>query len=515
MGDDPISGYAPNPSGTGGVWGMSGDLGNRRPEAAVATSRRPVRPARARPRLLACSRYERLGLSRLGHLVMRPLRALLATAAAALAAMALTSSVLAQWPTTCVDLNDIVEAHLGNDGNVGIYQRVFGDQAEQGCQNDHRDDVRGVFAWAFDDATQSATAELPDLAWPTDCVELNDIVEAHLGNDGNVGIYQRAFAGAAEFACRGDHRDDVRGVFAWAFGGAVVVSQDQPASIAAGWSSVAVGAFHNCAIRTDGTVACWGLTTSGSGFYFGQSNPPAGLFQSVSAGLHHTCGVQTNGALMCWGSNIAYRDSHVGQATPPPGRFQSVSAGIFHTCGVRIDGTVACWGDNTYSQAGPPSETFRSVSAGANHTCGVRTDGTVTCWGSNRTGQTTPPTGTFQSVNAGQHHTCGVRADGTVACWGSNVDNWNRVVGQSTPPAGTFRSVSAGLHHTCGVRTDQTVACWGSNNERGLDFVGQSITPAGSFAAVGAGHSHTCVLKTDGTLACWGWNGHGQTSPPT
>ena len=64
---------------------------------------------------------------------MRPLRALLATAAAALAAMALTSSVLAQWPTTCVDLNDIVEAHLGNDGNVGIYQRVFGNQAELGC----------------------------------------------------------------------------------------------------------------------------------------------------------------------------------------------------------------------------------------------------------------------------------------------------------------------------------------------------------------------------------------------
>jgi len=48
-----------------------------------------------------------------------------------------------------VDLNDIVENHLGNDHNVGIYQRVFGDQAEQACQNDHRDDVRGVFAWAF------------------------------------------------------------------------------------------------------------------------------------------------------------------------------------------------------------------------------------------------------------------------------------------------------------------------------------------------------------------------------
>ena len=125
--------------------------------------------------------------------------------------------VLAQWPTTCVELNDIVETHLGNDNNVGIYQRVFGDQAEAACQNDHRDDVRGVFAWAFDEADLATQTDLPDLAWPTDCVELNDIVEAHLGNDNNVEIYQRVFGDQAEPACRNDHRADVRGVFAWAF----------------------------------------------------------------------------------------------------------------------------------------------------------------------------------------------------------------------------------------------------------------------------------------------------------
>ena len=68
---------------------------------------------------------------------------------AALTATLLSTPALAQWPTTCVALNDIVENHLGNHNNVGIYQRVFGDQAEQACQNDHRDDVRGVFAWAF------------------------------------------------------------------------------------------------------------------------------------------------------------------------------------------------------------------------------------------------------------------------------------------------------------------------------------------------------------------------------
>lgn len=129
-----------------------------------------------------------------------------------------TAAAPQQWPTTCVDLNDIVEAHLGNDANVGIYQRVFGDQAEQGCQHDHRDDVRAVFGWAFDQTAPFADSGTQDLAWPTDCVDLNDIVENHLGNEGNVAIYQRTFGDQAETACRNDHREDVRGVFGWAFG---------------------------------------------------------------------------------------------------------------------------------------------------------------------------------------------------------------------------------------------------------------------------------------------------------
>ena len=76
-------------------------------------------------------------------------RSILATLAAVFLTAALAVTASAQWPTTCVELNDIVEAHLDNDHNVGIYQKTFGDQAEAACQNDHRDDVRSVFAWAI------------------------------------------------------------------------------------------------------------------------------------------------------------------------------------------------------------------------------------------------------------------------------------------------------------------------------------------------------------------------------
>ena len=127
-----------------------------------------------------------------------------------------------QWPTTCVALNDVVETHLGNLGNVGIYQRTFGDQAEAACQNDHRNDVTAVFGWAIATETggQMEAADL-EVDWPTTCVELNDIVEGHLGNRGNVAIYQNTFGNQAEAACQNDHRNDVRSVFAWAIGSAM------------------------------------------------------------------------------------------------------------------------------------------------------------------------------------------------------------------------------------------------------------------------------------------------------
>ena len=86
-------------------------------------------------------------------------RAVWAVFLAAVLTAVSVSYAAAQWPTTCVELNDIVEAHLGNDHNVGIYQKVFGDQAEQACRNDHRDDVRSVFAWAIGGAPAASSVE--------------------------------------------------------------------------------------------------------------------------------------------------------------------------------------------------------------------------------------------------------------------------------------------------------------------------------------------------------------------
>ena len=458
------------------MWGIGRDLGNRQwPETVGETTRnRPDYLWSVRVLLLSSPptpSHEFLYQSRFP---MRYLRAVLLASLAVAVAWVMAPPALAQWPTTCVDLNDIVETHLGNDGNVGIYQRVFGDQAEQECQNDHRDDVRAVFAWAFDEEGDSAREDVPELPWPTDCVELNDIVEAHLGNDSNVEIYQRVFGDQAEMACRSDHRPDVRGVFAWAFGGAQ-------------FRAVDAGYNHSCGVLTDGTVTCWGWND------VGQAEPPPGTFQSISAGNGFTCGVRPDGSIACWGLN------DFGEASPPAGAFALVSAGGLHACGLRTDGSVACWGLNNSGQASPPSGVFTSVSAGDAHTCGIRASGILACWGSDLYGQATPASGTFRSISAGDPQTCGIRTDDTLACWG--LSPWNQAPG----PAGTFKAVNTGRDFTCGVQSDGTVECWGRNE------FGQSTPPSGVFQSVSSGAVHACGLRNR-AITCWGSNTYGQAT---
>ena len=55
-----------------------------------------------------------------------------------------------QWGMSCVELNDLIENYrLDRSQNVGIYQAAHGANAEIACQGDHRNDVAGLFHWAF------------------------------------------------------------------------------------------------------------------------------------------------------------------------------------------------------------------------------------------------------------------------------------------------------------------------------------------------------------------------------
>lgn len=228
---------------------------------------------------------------------------------------------------------------------------------------------------------------------------------------------------------------------------------------------------HACAIRVDGTLACWGKNDAG------QATPPAGTFRQVTAGYRYTCGLRTDGTIACWGVNSGTN------LTPPSGTFEQIDTGS-GSCAIRADGTVACWGGTLTAPAG----TFREVSVGAFYACGIRTNGTATCWTEAPIG--TDPSGTFEHVSVGEGYACGLRASGAIDCWGSQYGSYY----QQRVPSGTFRQIEAGSFTACAVRTDDTTVCWGLN---------PSTPPAVPFREVSMGVGYGCGIGMSGALTCW------------
>jgi len=110
------------------------------------------------------------------------------------------------------------------------------------------------------------------------------------------------------------------------------------------FTSYSMGWPMACGVRPDGTVACFSLgdpTSSWCVEFEGASAGcvfpfPGGTYTSVSAGGAIACGVKTEGTIACWGL--------VDSSGVPAGTFTSVSVGgDGGVCAIRTNGSVVCW----------------------------------------------------------------------------------------------------------------------------------------------------------------------------
>ena len=178
------------------------------------------------------------------------------------------------------------------------------------------------------------------------------------------------------------------------------------------WAQVSAGDRFTCAVKTDGSLWCWGadeLWQLGLGAGAPDSVPQptqvgTDTWTSVSAGQQYACALATSGAIDCWGdagaalgigSAASAVPAQVGDATD----WTSVSAKETHTCALQAGGIAWCWGYDVSGELGigqhqtewSPTRVrthvvFGSVRVGSTASCGVSSDGALWCWGQDNLG---------------------------------------------------------------------------------------------------------------------------------
>ena len=352
----------------------------------------------------------------------------------------------------------------------------------------------------------------------------------------------------------------------------VAIQSPQRANAApmTGFTQVTVGTYFTCALKSDQTVWCWGLNSSGQlgdGTTTNRNRPVqvSGLTGVISVDNQSdfACALKSDTTVWCWGyggfgqlGNGATANATTPVQVTGLSGVTQISTGYGHVCAVISDGTIRCWGWNVNQMLGNGTTTSSStpisvsgittateIRAGAWQNCVLLANQTLTCWGggtggfrgdSNQTNASTKtsPTGitgvTMLSDAKGQH-ICTKLADQTVKCWGYNDHGQvgdNTQIDKSSPVAISdltgVTGISSANHTSCAIKSDATVLCWGwgyyyqlGNGGNADKFVPTAVSNVVGATQVSAGYTHTCVLLADTSIQCWGRNNSGELGDGT
>ena len=308
---------------------------------------------------------------------------------------------------------------------------------------------------------------------------------------------------------------------------------------------------HTCVIKPDGKLSCWGSNPSGQlgnnstthsdhpvnvRDHTGDVNTTLNDIIQVALGAKYTCALKSNGSVWCWGEgyrrqlgNDSRNDSHSPRAvnginnTGQLNGVVQISVGYVHSCALGSNGQVSCWGDNgkhklghdgantksgyprtvNISEDGPPLEGIVQISCGLHHTCALTSEGKVWCWGNNQGG--TLGNGVSGGYNSKETYPVAVRDSSGTA--GSTL-------------SGVIQ-VSTGFSSSCALKRDGTVYCWGASSLGTSSSYLTSNYPLhvsrlSSVKAITQSRGSIvnkdvkCALDSHGRAKCWGTNQRGQ-----
>ncbi|MEM5820645.1 MAG: DUF2341 domain-containing protein [Candidatus Aenigmatarchaeota archaeon] len=131
---------------------------------------------------------------------------------------------------------------------------------------------------------------------------------------------------------------------------------------------ISAGTYHTCALLSNGSIMCWGSNWAGQlglGYTSYSEQTPKQVIGidnaiAISTGAFHTCALLSNGSIMCWGDNTAGQLGLGYTSDPIPYPQQVIgidnaiviSSGAYHTCALLSNGSIMCWGYNGHGQLG-------------------------------------------------------------------------------------------------------------------------------------------------------------------
>jgi alpha-tubulin suppressor-like RCC1 family protein len=253
-----------------------------------------------------------------------------------------------------------------------------------------------------------------------------------------------------------------------------------------GATAVTSGHFFSCALNANATVSCWGDDSSGqlgngTGGSIGSIQTTPTLINNltnvttIAAGEDHACALKSNGTVSCWGrgtkgelgngqslTSLIPVDVKDPSSTAAQGitltNVKSLYGGFQHTCVVKTTGEVLCWGRNAAGMLGYG-------------VYGTVTDASVPVLATSLAGLS------ISSIAIGGAHACALKTDGTAVCWGLGTDGQ---LGDGTSGSTVFSTtpvsvagltdateIAAGGTSTCARTSNSNAYCWGGANIRG------------------------------------------------
>jgi len=325
-----------------------------------------------------------------------------------------------------------------------------------------------------------------------------------------------------------------------------------------------VGSHHVCGVRTDGHVVCFGEGGSGRlGTGSTRANPAsnaapvAGIEDAVqvSTGQGRTCALRRNGTLACWGNLGSKMQTSL--PIPIEGVSDAIRVSVGGTahamtaCAIHADHGVSCFGrlfggDHELHMTPERMEGLADVTdvaIGTDAACALREDGKVLCWGSGGYGQlgngaddrSAEPVevsgiSDATAIGGGGYNYCALRRNGSVKCWGSGDDGQltngqtGREANSNTPVAirglRGVASLGAFGDSMCAALRNGSGRCWGANDfgqsghdEADTDDVTtpweylrdqNGVDELGDIVQMGCGWNFCCALHAEGAVSCAG-----------